>query len=251
MNLEDLTLDFEQNIEIEAPPEKVFEALLRRFGSDNEHPDGTPMPMVLEPKAGGRWYRDRGSGIEHLWGFAQVIKPPTLLELSGPLFMSYPATNHVEIQSRRDRRRGKGHAATQGHWNDQPGTPKRPGFRLGALPRRAQEGLRIVDELDPVWKALADPTRRGILDLLRTRPRTTTEIVNSFPKLSRFGVMKHIDVLREAQLVQTRESGRYRVNSLNAVPIRRIYERWVSRFEDVWANHLLRLKEAAEREEED
>lgn len=98
MNLEDLTLDFEQNIEIEAPPEKVFEALLRRFGSDNEQPDGTPMPMVLEPKAGGRWYRDRGSGIEHLWGFVQVIKPPTLLELSGPLFMSYPATNHIEIK---------------------------------------------------------------------------------------------------------------------------------------------------------
>ena len=61
--------------------------------------------------------------------------------------------------------------------------------------------------------------------------------------------MKHIEVLREAQLIQTRESGRYRVNSLNAVPIRQIYERWVSRFEDVWANHLLRLKEEAERKE--
>lgn len=105
-----------------------------------------------------------------------------------------------------------------------------------------------MDELDPVWKALADPTRRGILDLLRVRPRTTTEIVESFPGLSRFGVMKHIEVLREAQLVQTRESGRYRVNSLNATPIRQIYERWVSRFEEVWANHLLRLKETAERE---
>ena len=56
------------------------------------------MPMVLEAKAGGRWYRDRGSGIEHLWGFVLVIKPPNLLELSGPLFMSYPANNHVEIK---------------------------------------------------------------------------------------------------------------------------------------------------------
>ncbi len=98
MNVEDLTLDAEQNIEIEAPPEKVFESLLRRFGSDNTQPDGTPMPMVLEPRAGGRWYRDRGAGIEHLWGFVQVIKPPTLLELSGPLFMSYPAINHIEIK---------------------------------------------------------------------------------------------------------------------------------------------------------
>lgn len=106
-----------------------------------------------------------------------------------------------------------------------------------------------MDDLDPVWKALADPTRRGILDLLRIRPRTTTEIVESFPELSRFGVMKHIEVLREAKLVRTRESGRYRVNSLNAVPIRRIYERWVSRYEELWANHLLRLKETVEGEE--
>jgi len=106
-----------------------------------------------------------------------------------------------------------------------------------------------VDDLDPVWKALADPTRRGILDLLRIRPRTTTEIVESFQELSRFGVMKHIEVLREAELVRTRESGRYRVNSLNAVPIRRIYERWVSRYEELWASQLLRLKETVEGEE--
>jgi len=98
MNMEDLLLDFEQTLEIEAPPEKVFPALLQRFGADNVRPDGVPMPMVLEPTAGGRWYRDRGSGIEHLWGFVQVIKPPTLLELSGPLFMSYPANNHIEIK---------------------------------------------------------------------------------------------------------------------------------------------------------
>ena len=249
MNVEDLTLDVEQNIEIEAPPEKVFESLLRRFGSDNTQPDGTPMPMVLEPRAGGRWYRDRGAGIEHLWGFVQVIKPPTLLELSGPLFMSYPAINHIEIKVRETDAGGKCHAAAQGDWHDRAGPQKRLDFRLDARPDRAQEGLRVVEELDPVWKALADPTRRGILDLLRVRPRTTTELVESFPKLSRFGVMKHIEVLRAAQLVQTRESGRYRVNSLNAVPIRQIYERWVSRYEEVWADHLLRLKEVAEREE--
>jgi hypothetical protein len=56
------------------------------------------MEMVLEPKAGGRWYRDRGDGIGHLWAFVQVIKPPTLLELSGPLFMSYPSNNHLEVK---------------------------------------------------------------------------------------------------------------------------------------------------------
>src|SRR5205085_2123270 len=100
-----------------------------------------------------------------------------------------------------------------------------------------------ADKLDPVWKALADPTRRAILDLLRDRPRMTTEIVESFPHLTRFGVMKHLDVLREAQLVQTRELGRQRVNSLNVVPIRQIYERWVGPFQELWSGDLLGIKE--------
>jgi len=104
------------------------------------------------------------------------------------------------------------------------------------------------DDLDAVWKSLSDPTRRAILDLLRDGPRTTTEIVESFPHLSRFGVMKHLDVLREAALVQTREDGRQRMNSLNPVPIRRIYERWVSPFREFWSDELLRIKDAAEKE---
>ncbi len=101
--------------------------------------------------------------------------------------------------------------------------------------------------LDPVWKALSDPTRRAILDLLRDRPRTTTAIVECFPHLTRFGVMKHLDVLRKAELVHTRESGRERVNSLNAVPIRQIYERWVSPFQELWSSELLRIRELAEQ----
>ena len=102
------------------------------------------------------------------------------------------------------------------------------------------------DDLDAVWKALSDSTRRSILDLLRQGPRTTTQIVEAFPHLSRFGVMKHIDVLRDADLIDTREERRQRINSLNVVPIRKIYERWVGRFEDLWASHLLRVKEDAE-----
>ncbi len=102
------------------------------------------------------------------------------------------------------------------------------------------------DELDGVWKALSDSTRRSILDLLRHGPRTTTQLVEAFPHLSRFGVMKHIDVLREAGLIHTREERRQRINSLNVVPIRQIYERWVGRFEELWASHLLRVKEDAE-----
>ena len=102
------------------------------------------------------------------------------------------------------------------------------------------------DKLDPVWKALSDPTRRAILDLLREKPRTTTEIVEGFRHITRFGVMKHLDVLREAHLVQTREAGRQRFNSLNVVPIRQIYERWVSPFAELWSSELLRIKELAE-----
>jgi DNA-binding transcriptional ArsR family regulator len=102
------------------------------------------------------------------------------------------------------------------------------------------------DELDGVWKALSDSTRRSILDLLRQGPRTTTQLVEAFPHLSRFGVMKHIEVLRGASLIHTREESRQRINSLNVVPIRHIYERWVGRFEELWASHLLRIKEDAE-----
>ena len=104
------------------------------------------------------------------------------------------------------------------------------------------------DGLDPVWKALSDPTRRAILDFLRDRSRMTTEIVESFPHLSRFGVMKHIDVLRQAHLVSTREAGRQRVNSLNVVPIRQIYERWVGPFQELWSGELLGIKDMAETE---
>lgn len=106
----------------------------------------------------------------------------------------------------------------------------------------------MANDLDHVWKALSDSTRRQILDLLRDGPRPTTEIVEKFPELSRFGVMKHLDVLREAGLVKTRSEGRLRINSLNAAPIREILERWIGKYEAYWSNTLLRVKEAAESE---
>ena len=104
----------------------------------------------------------------------------------------------------------------------------------------------MVDDLDNIWKALSDPTRRTILDLLRPGPKTTTELVDAFPDMTRFAVMKHLDVLRDAKLVVTRSEGRRRVNSLNAVPIRQIYERWVSPFAELWSSTLLRLKDDME-----
>jgi hypothetical protein len=98
MKLEDLTLDIEQRIDIKAAPEKVFAGVLERFGKKNTRPNGESLELQIEAKPGGRWFRDRGNGIGHLWGFVQVIKPPSLLELSGPMFMSYPVNNHIEIK---------------------------------------------------------------------------------------------------------------------------------------------------------
>lgn len=105
----------------------------------------------------------------------------------------------------------------------------------------------MPEDLDHVWKALGDETRRSILDFLRDGPRTTSEIVAQFPELSRFGVMKHLDVLRDASLVITREQGRQRINTLNAVPIQQIYERWVRCYEGFWASTLLRIRDDAEQ----
>jgi uncharacterized protein YndB with AHSA1/START domain len=61
-------------------------------------PDGKPFPMVIEPRPGGRWYRDLGDDAGHLWGHVQVIKPPTLIEICGPMFMSYPVASHVQYR---------------------------------------------------------------------------------------------------------------------------------------------------------
>ena len=104
----------------------------------------------------------------------------------------------------------------------------------------------MASDLDQVWKALSDPTRRSILDLLRKGPKTTTEIVEAFPEMTRHAVMKHIDVLRDSGLVNTREEGRRRINSLNPVPIRQIYERWLGPFSELWSSTLLRLKDDVE-----
>ena len=113
---------------------------------------------------------------------------------------------------------------------------------------KAEPPLKTSNDLDVIWKALADETRRSILDCLRAGPKKTTEIVQRFPELTRFGVMKHLQVLRDATLVITREEGRTCVNSLNAVPIRLIYERWVSKFAEHWAMTLIGLKESLEND---
>ena len=92
------TMNITRQIEIAAPSEIAFEAMLEQIGPDGQMPDGKPFPMVIEQWPGGRWYRDLGDHAGHLWGHVQVIKPPTLLEICGPLMMSYPALNHLQYR---------------------------------------------------------------------------------------------------------------------------------------------------------
>jgi hypothetical protein len=88
----------EKELFIAAPIDLAYEAILEEMGPANEVGQGTPMPMVLEAWPGGRWFRDLGNHTGHLWGHVQVIKPPKLIEISGPLFMSYPCTNHIQYR---------------------------------------------------------------------------------------------------------------------------------------------------------
>lgn len=99
---------------------------------------------------------------------------------------------------------------------------------------------------DAVWKALADPTRRRLLDALKRGPRTTGELCQPFKKLSRFAVMKHLGILEDAGLILIRRHGRERWNHLNAVPIQQIYERWVRSYAAYWSKHLVSLKTVVE-----
>lgn len=96
-----------------------------------------------------------------------------------------------------------------------------------------------------LWSALADPSRRRMLDLLRERPMTTNELTCAFD-FSRFAVMKHLKVLQAAGLLVVERRGRERLNHLNPVPIQSIYRRWIAPFEKLPADRLIRLKAAAE-----
>ena len=94
----ELTLDINQSVEMKAAIGDAYQSLIRRLSDENSTPDNKPMPMVLEEWPGGRWFRDLGSSQGHLWGFVQVIKPPNLIEIHGPLFMSYAAAGHVQFR---------------------------------------------------------------------------------------------------------------------------------------------------------
>ena len=106
--------------------------------------------------------------------------------------------------------------------------------------------LRLEDNL--IFKALADPTRRTLLDLLQAHDGRTLNDLCAPLDMSRFGVMKHLNLLEEAGLITTRKVGREKLHYLNAVPIRQIYERWVSKYAEPWAAGLTSLQFELERE---
>jgi uncharacterized protein YndB with AHSA1/START domain len=92
------TFEVVKEARIAASLEIVFESILEQMGPYNETPDGTSLAMKLEAWPGGRWYRDLGKDTGHFWGHVQAIKPPTLLEICGPLFMSFPAISNVQYR---------------------------------------------------------------------------------------------------------------------------------------------------------
>ena len=96
--IEDLTLNITEEIHVRASLDATFAALLDQLGPQNDTPDGKPMPLKLEAWPGGRWYRDLGDNNGHFWGVVQAIKRPTLLEFTGPLFMSYPVVSNVQYR---------------------------------------------------------------------------------------------------------------------------------------------------------
>jgi DNA-binding transcriptional ArsR family regulator len=101
---------------------------------------------------------------------------------------------------------------------------------------------RRKPDLDPVWRALANPLRREMLDLLRDGACATGDLAARFPALSRFAVMQHLRVLEAGNLVVHRRQGRQRLNYLNPVPIQQIFDRWVSRYQQPWLEALVGLK---------
>jgi hypothetical protein len=97
-DIESMTLNITQEIHVRSSLEATFAALLEELGPHNEGAEGKPMPMIIEPRPGGRWFRDLGNGDGHFWGHVQAIKRPTLLEITGPLFMSYPVVSNLQYR---------------------------------------------------------------------------------------------------------------------------------------------------------
>lgn len=134
------TLNILQEVLIAAPIETAFAAVLEEMGPGSQLPDGAPFPMKIEPWPGGRWFRDLGNNTGHLWGHVQVIKPPTLLEVCGPMPMSYPAYNHVQYRLKAE---GRGTRLTLRH----RAMGLIPAEHRDGMPEGWEHGLKRIKEL--------------------------------------------------------------------------------------------------------
>jgi uncharacterized protein YndB with AHSA1/START domain len=136
------TLEIRKEVTIKAPIKTAFQALLDELGPQSQMLDGKPMPLTLEAWPGGRWFRDLGDNSGHLWGHVQVIKAPTLLELWGPMAMSYPAINHIQYRLKAE---GSGTVLTLLHravglisLDHREGMPKGWGFKMERVRQLAE-----------------------------------------------------------------------------------------------------------------
>ena len=139
--IDNLSLSITEETHVRAPLAATFAALLEEMGPSNEGHNGTPMPMTLEPWPGGRWFRDLGDGNGHLWGHVQAIKRPTLLEITGPLMMSFAVSSNLQY---RLKEAGGGTSITLHH------------TALGLFP----DGYR--EALSQGWPLLVDRIRRRV-----------------------------------------------------------------------------------------
>ena len=139
--IEEMTLTIKEETHVRAPIAATFAALLEEMGPSNEGQPGTPMPFTLEPWPGGRWFRDLGDGNGHLWGHVQAIKRPTLLEITGPLMMSFAVSSNLQYRLKET---GGGTSITLTH------------TALGLFP----EGYR--EALSQGWPALFERIRRRV-----------------------------------------------------------------------------------------
>jgi DNA-binding transcriptional ArsR family regulator/uncharacterized protein YndB with AHSA1/START domain len=105
----------------------------------------------------------------------------------------------------------------------------------------------MEDKLSIVFKALGHPIRRRILDILKQSAKTTGELIEYFPEVTRYAIMKHLTILEEGKLVVVRREGKYRRNFLNAVPLQEMHNRWVGQYMQSSANSLLNLKSIIEK----
>src|SRR6186997_1499161 len=96
--IDNLSLSITEETHVRAPLAATFAALLEELGPANEGHNGAPMPMTIEPRPGGRWFRDLGDDNGHLWGHVQAIKKFALLEIAGPLFMSNAVFNNLQYR---------------------------------------------------------------------------------------------------------------------------------------------------------